>query len=173
MSQSGESAVGTSQTVPNQIIRASAGTGKTFRLSNRYIELLTRGHSCDSILATTFTRKAAGEILDRIVQRLASGALDETAASELAGFVNCELDSSRCRELLKGLMKKIHRLQIGTLDSFFSRLARSFSLELGLPLDWSISTNQLLGELSDLSIQEMLSSQNAIRMMHLLSLIHI
>ena len=169
MSQSGESAVGTSQTVPNQIIRASAGTGKTFRLSNRYIELLTRGHSCDSILATTFTRKAAGEILDRIVQRLASGALDETAASELAGFVNCELDSSRCRELLKGLMKKIHRLQIGTLDSFFSRLARSFSLELGLPLDWSISTNQLLGELSDLSIQEMLSSQNAIRMMHLLA----
>ena len=164
-----ESAEGLKRLVPNQIIRASAGTGKTFRLSNRYIELLTLGHSCDSILATTFTRKAAGEILDRIVQRLASGALDEAAAAELAGFVNCELDSNRCRELLKDLMGQIHRLQIGTLDSFFNRLARSFSLELGLPLDWSISTNQLLSELSDLSIQEMLSSQNAIKMMHLLA----
>jgi len=155
--------------VPNHIIRASAGTGKTFQLSNRYIELLAHGHNCDSILATTFTRKAAGEILDRIVQRLANGALDEAKAAELAGFVECDLDSARCRELLKGLMRQVHRLQIGTLDAFFGRLARSFSLELGLPLDWSIATNQLLGELSDLSVQEMLSSQNAIKMMHLLA----
>ena len=155
--------------VPNHIIRASAGTGKTFQLSNRYIRLLAQGHNCDSILATTFTRKAAGEILDRIVQRLADAALDESKATELSGFVECELNSERCRELLKKLMRSVHRLQIGTLDAFFSRLARSFSLELALPLDWSISTNQLLSELSDLSIQEMLSSQNAIKMMHLLA----
>ena len=169
MSDSNDSAVGLKKIVPNHVIRASAGTGKTFQLSNRYIQLLALGHNCDSILATTFTRKAAGEILDRIVQRLASGALDEAAAAELAGFVECDLDSAGCRDLLKGLMRQVHRLQIGTLDSFFSRLARSFSLELGLPLDWAISTDQLLGELSDLSVQEMLSSQNAIRMMHLLA----
>ena len=169
MSDSNDFEIGLKKNVPNHIIRASAGTGKTFQLSNRYIQLLALGHNCDSILATTFTRKAAGEILDRIVQRLASGALDESAAAELAGFVECDLDAAGCRELLKGLMGQVHRLQIGTLDSFFSRLARSFSLELGLPLDWAISTDQLLGELSDLSVQEMLSSQNAIRMMHLLA----
>ena len=169
MSDSNDFEIGLKKIVPNHIIRASAGTGKTFQLSNRYIQLLALGHNCDSILATTFTRKAAGEILDRIVQRLASGALDESAAAELAGFVECDLDAAGCRELLKGLMGQVHRLQIGTLDSFFSRLARSFSLELGLPLDWAISTDQLLGELSDLSVQEMLSSQNAIRMMHLLA----
>ncbi|MEM9942791.1 MAG: UvrD-helicase domain-containing protein, partial [Planctomycetota bacterium] len=55
---------------PNQIIRASAGTGKTFRLSNRYLRLLASGAECQSILATTFTKKGAGEILDRIMNRL-------------------------------------------------------------------------------------------------------
>ena len=80
MSDSNDFEIGLKKNVPNHIIRASAGTGKTFQLSNRYIQLLALGHNCDSILATTFTRKAAGEILDRIVQRLASGALDESAA---------------------------------------------------------------------------------------------
>ena len=50
--------------LPHQIIRASAGTGKTFALSNRYLQLLFSGVQCHSILATTFSRKGAGEILD-------------------------------------------------------------------------------------------------------------
>ena len=50
---------------PHLVIRASAGTGKTFQLSNRYLELLAAGVPGDQILASTFTRKAAGEILDR------------------------------------------------------------------------------------------------------------
>ena len=59
---------------PHVIIRASAGTGKTFQLSNRYLQLVLTGHSPERILATTFTRKAAGEILDRILLRLATAA---------------------------------------------------------------------------------------------------
>ena len=46
---------------PNEIIRASAGTGKTFALSNRYLKLLASGTECQTILATTFTKKGAGE----------------------------------------------------------------------------------------------------------------
>ena len=45
---------------PNEVIRASAGTGKTFALSNRYLKLLASGVECQSILATTFTKKGAG-----------------------------------------------------------------------------------------------------------------
>ncbi len=156
-------------TVPNYIIRASAGTGKTFALSNRYLQLIAAGHHCDSILATTFTRKAAGEILDRIVQRLATAAMDEQAAKILGEQIEVDLDKHRCRSMLVDLMSKVHRLQISTLDSFFNRLARSFSLELGLPLDWAISDNQLLNELSDQAVQEMLSSTRAIQLMHLLA----
>ena len=46
--------------ITNKLIRASAGTGKTFQLANRYLGLLARGHAPASILATTFTRKAGG-----------------------------------------------------------------------------------------------------------------
>ncbi|HOP78260.1 MAG TPA: UvrD-helicase domain-containing protein, partial [Thermogutta sp.] len=51
----------------NVVIRASAGAGKTFQLTNRFLWLLARGERLDSILATTFSREAAGEILDRIL----------------------------------------------------------------------------------------------------------
>ena len=40
----------------NRVIRASAGTGKTFELSNRFLKLLASGVPCETILATTFTR---------------------------------------------------------------------------------------------------------------------
>ncbi|OYV78458.1 MAG: hypothetical protein B7Z73_19770 [Planctomycetia bacterium 21-64-5] len=50
---------------PHTLIRASAGTGKTFQLSNRYLGLAAAGSPTDEILATTFTRKAAGEILEK------------------------------------------------------------------------------------------------------------
>src|SRR3954470_14255703 len=52
-------------------IRASAGSGKTFQLTNRYLQLAAAGAEPRSILATTFTRLAAGQIRDRILMRLA------------------------------------------------------------------------------------------------------
>ena len=64
----------------NLIIRASAGTGKTFQLSNRFLALLRQGVPSESILATTFTRKAAGEILDRVIGRLAEAASSDRKA---------------------------------------------------------------------------------------------
>ena len=52
---------------PHTVIRASAGTGKTFQLSNRFLGLMSAGAAADDVLATTFARKAAGEILDRVL----------------------------------------------------------------------------------------------------------
>ena len=52
---------------PFRVVRASAGTGKTYQLSSRYIGLLNRDVAVDEILATTFTKKAAGEITERVL----------------------------------------------------------------------------------------------------------
>ena len=124
---------------PHVIIRASAGTGKTFQLSNRYLALLNAGVSPDRILATTFTRKAAAEILDRIVMRLAEAVFDEGAREELSSFLGSQpLDRDRCETLLAELLRNLHRLHVSTLDSFFAQMARSMSLEIGLPLAWRI-----------------------------------
>ena len=58
-------------------IAASAGTGKTYRLTSRYLALLTLGAPISSLVALTFTRKAAGEFRRRIFQALAEGAEDK------------------------------------------------------------------------------------------------
>ncbi|MDD3283091.1 MAG: UvrD-helicase domain-containing protein, partial [Candidatus Cloacimonetes bacterium] len=59
----------------NSIITASAGTGKTYRLSLEFISLILRYYEhpefkLDSILALTFTRKATAEIRERILKHL-------------------------------------------------------------------------------------------------------
>ncbi len=56
----------------------------------------------------------------------------------MAGQVGWALDRAACGRLLGELLHNLHRLRIGTLDSFFVRLAGSFTLELGLPSDWRI-----------------------------------
>jgi ATP-dependent helicase/nuclease subunit A len=127
-----------SQGWPNVMIRASAGTGKTYQLSNRYLQLAADEQAPEQILAATFARKAAGEILGRVLERLADAALDETRRRELALGIDRELSAADCRRLLRLLIGELHRLRIGTLDSFFVQLAGSFTLELGLPTGWQI-----------------------------------
>ena len=70
--------------IRNAALAASAGTGKTFALSSRYLALLAAGAEPASIVALTFTRKAAGEILSRILTRLAAAAASPAGFAELA-----------------------------------------------------------------------------------------
>ncbi len=123
-----------SAVIPHRMIRASAGAGKTFALSSRYLQLLSRGQKVDGILATTFTRKAAGEILDRVLVRLAGAARDETSAAILASQLGERtLTLARVREILGSVAGSLHRISIATLDAFFNRVAQSFRHELALP----------------------------------------
>jgi ATP-dependent exoDNAse (exonuclease V) beta subunit len=157
---------------PNSLIRASAGTGKTFQLTNRYLGLLHAEVPPEEILATTFTRKAAGEILDRVVLRLADAASDDTKAAELARFIqSAGVDQPRCRELLRRVVQQLHRLRVGTLDSFFAQIAGSFGLELGMPLGWTIADEQLDAQLRARAIELVLrGGEKQVReLMHLLT----
>lgn len=123
--------------LPPLLIRASAGTGKTFQLSNRLLQILLAGHNVDSILATTFTRKAAGEILHRVLERLARACCNEQERQTLAEHLpGVDSSPANCLASLRRVTRSIHRLRIGTLDSFFAQVARAFSLELALPQGW-------------------------------------
>jgi len=147
---------------PHLLIRASAGSGKTFQLSNRYLGLLAAGVAPDSILAATFTRKAAGEILDRIVLRLAEGTQSEAAATELGGFIgDASLNQERCLDLLAEFATNLHRTRVGTLDGFFAQLAGSFSLELGLPPGWRITEPLEDRRLRDEAIESVLKANTS------------
>jgi ATP-dependent helicase/nuclease subunit A len=144
---------------PHLVIRASAGAGKTYQLTTRYLDLLRRlpgDTGPEVILATTFTRKAAGEILGRIFNRLAEAAEDPNKLRELNQDLRRErietADGSRsvgpaplgpeeCVALLRKLVDSLHRVAVGTIDSFFNRVARSFLFELDLP-----ANSRLAGE---------------------------
>ncbi|XZE51851.1 UvrD-helicase domain-containing protein [Planctomycetaceae bacterium SH139] len=122
------------------LVRASAGTGKTYQLTGRLLAILVAGGEVSSILATTFTRKAAGEILQRILTTLADAAEEPDKLDSLRGQVSKPgLTSPQCRNLLHRLMREIHRVRVCTLDSLFSQLARSFPFELQLPPGWRLS----------------------------------
>jgi len=56
--------------IRHQVVFAPAGSGKTERLSRRYIELLEAGVKPERILTLTFTEKAAAEMKERIFDRL-------------------------------------------------------------------------------------------------------
>ncbi|HEV2973271.1 MAG TPA: UvrD-helicase domain-containing protein [Pirellulales bacterium] len=158
---------------PHIVIRASAGTGKTFQLSNRYLGLTAAGHSPDQILAATFARKAAGEILERVLTRLAEAFDDAARLAELAPQLGrSNMNPAECTRMLRGLVEQLHRLQIGTLDSFFVQMAGSFNLELGLPLGWRIVETLEDRRLREEAIQELLEktdSNDCVRLVHLLS----
>ncbi len=155
------------------LIRASAGTGKTFQLSNRYIALLAAGAPAEEILATTFTRKAAHEIMERIFKRLAEAADSEKAASELAEHIqNSSFTSERAKEILFELVRSQHRLRISTLDSFFIGLTRAFAFEVGLDKNWRVLDEPKSEELRVKSIQylcENLASDEVLQLLRLIS----
>ncbi len=154
--------------LPNEIIRASAGTGKTFALSNRYLVLLASGVDCQSILATTFTKKGAGEILDRIVQRLSAAALSQPAAEALSAELSFQISRPHASKVLHELLKNLHRLEISTLDSFFNRVAKAFSLELGLPPIWDLVDEQQIQTLREESVQAVLRTEELETLRHLM-----
>ncbi|MFV0415010.1 MAG: UvrD-helicase domain-containing protein [Chthoniobacterales bacterium] len=140
-------------------IRASAGSGKTYTLSSAYLSLLlkSQGQQAGNILATTFTRAAAGEIFERVLQRLAEAVLDSGAAKQLLSESKLsESDASVCADTLQTLTQQLHRIGISTIDSFFARIARGMPEQLGLNPDWKIVSASTTNELASQAILEVL-----------------
>ncbi|MEN8862171.1 MAG: UvrD-helicase domain-containing protein [Lentimonas sp.] len=113
-------------------ISASAGSGKTYQLTNRFIYLLHLAEQPERIVALTFTRTAAGEFFQKIIEKLCHAAEDVTHATALSNELGIQADTERYRQLLDLLIRSMHKLNLQTLDSFFFRVVSAFSLELGL-----------------------------------------
>ncbi len=83
----------------------------------------------------TFTRKAAGEFFQRILQRLSAlSQHDEKPEQYFAGLAPLPAQWPEFATLLRQVTRRLHRLRLGTMDSFFANIAACFPLELGLPL---------------------------------------
>jgi ATP-dependent helicase/nuclease subunit A len=100
----------------NVVLEASAGTGKTHVLVDRYLNLLSRGVEPTNILAITFTRKAAAEMRGRILN-----ALRQRAESD-----------GPDRKLWREMRERAGDIAISTIDAFCLSLLREFPLEANL-----------------------------------------
>lgn len=115
------------------MIRASAGSGKTYRLVRRLISLLADGEAPDSILAATFSRKAAGEFRAKLLSALATAVEDREASQTLSDEIGCPgWGTDDYRTLLSSLVRDPDLLRLSTIDAFFLELIGLFRFELGL-----------------------------------------
>ena len=124
----------------NVALEASAGTGKTRVLVERYINLLRAGVDPSNILAMTFTRKAAAEMRERIIATLR----DAAARGEIA--------PARWREL----RDRTDDIAISTIDAFCLSLLREFPLEADLDPGFDIADETEVPRLIDESLDRAL-----------------
>jgi ATP-dependent exoDNAse (exonuclease V) beta subunit len=134
-------------------VRASAGSGKTYQLTRRFLALLDgadenappfacaarirQGYAWPEIMAVTFTNKAAAEMKERVIRGLKLGALSIDDAGQRAECPPCA--ASRA---VDAILRRYHRLNIRTIDSLLALLLRLFALEFGIRPDFQIAFDE-------------------------------
>ena len=150
------------------LITANAGCGKTFTLANRVLGWLVEHHRLSDdrssgvadVMAATFTRKAAGEIQQRVLRHLSRGAIEP---EQLASYQNAiALDppptAAELLAVLEDVARHIDRLQINTLDGIFHQLAHALPEQVGLPQGWTIADQPAMKALQRAAIDTWLQS---------------
>ena len=152
-----------------KILSASAGSGKTFQLTLKYIcDIIKRPESYRNILAVTFTNKATEEMKSRILREihvLASGGhshyLDKIEDA-------MHLGEEKIRQYALVARNKIlhdfSRFNVLTIDKFFQRILRAFIKELGLDLDYNLEIEtELLLDRSAATLINSISTDKDVR----------
>lgn len=135
-----------------QIYRSSAGSGKTFTLVLEYLALiLSNPIQFRSVLAVTFTNKAANEMKQRIVKALillSDVSIPNTGSKEmlmkhltLKTGLQEKAIAEKSAQAFALILHNYSDFSISTIDSFVNRLVRTFTRDLGLPSQFEVSMN--------------------------------
>jgi ATP-dependent helicase/nuclease subunit A len=133
------------------IVEASAGTGKTSELVRRIVRVLASGTQVETIVAVTFTHKAAGELKIRLREEL------DRARAECA-----HLEDARERAHLEDALERLEEAAIGTIHGFCAQILRERPVEGGIDPDFEELTEQesarIYGRAFDLWFQRKLEA---------------
>ena len=134
-------------------MKASAGSGKTYRLTQEYIDLLLAGdaQSYKHILAVTFTNKATDEMKQRVIEAL----------YKLSRSSDVRADEARKR--LSLILHDYSCFSISTIDRFFQGVMRAFAREIGQYASYRVEldTGAVLQQAVDLLIDGLDDPANA------------
>ena len=122
-----------------KILKASAGSGKTYNLAREYIRLLLTKKDPQAyrhILAVTFTNKATDEMKRRILDELFLLATDPQKSPYFDDFIprpvpTADALKKRASEQLGGILHDYSSFAVSTIDKFFQQTLRAFSREIG------------------------------------------
>ncbi|MFO7829555.1 MAG: UvrD-helicase domain-containing protein [Bacteroidales bacterium] len=138
------------------IYKASAGSGKTFQLTGEYLKILFSSlNNYKRVLAVTFTNKATAEMKNRILNELYK--LAEGQNSEYINIIKKDLainDETIQQQAKKGLSLLLHdysKFSVSTIDTFFQKIIRSFTHEIGIQPGYSVELdqNEILSQVVD------------------------
>ncbi|MBQ1865828.1 MAG: UvrD-helicase domain-containing protein, partial [Bacteroidales bacterium] len=122
-----------------KVLKASAGSGKTYALAKEYIRLLLTSKEPSAyrhILAVTFTNKSTDEMKRRILKELYTLSTKPSASPYHADFVPVLLPDDaalrkRASEQLNAILHDYSAFSVSTIDKFFQQTLRAFSREIG------------------------------------------
>jgi len=155
--------------MPLSTIRASAGSGKTYTLAMRFLRLLMETENPATILATTFTRAAAGEIRERVLRLLAEAVISPDALKRLREGTGKNVTADDCARRLEFLVRDLDRLNVMTMDAFFDTIARSFASELEMSPNWTTAVDETAERLSHDAITDFLGNEHQERIVEALA----
>ena len=148
-----------------EIIKASAGSGKTFTLAKKYIKLLLETkdrYAYRHILAVTFTNKATEEMKSRILKELHILATMPQTSDYYKEFVpeHYKDDASimeAAKTVLCNILHDYGAFAVSTIDSFFQQTLKAFSREIGQFASYQVELdkNSLIAESVDRVLDSM------------------
>ena len=125
------------------IYRASAGSGKTYTLTEQYIGMLMDAKDGNPdkfrhVLAVTFTNKATDEMKSRIVDKL----FEISKGSNPVKVADKMLQPQKAKELLTAILHNYSYFRVTTIDKFFQQIIRSFVKELGINSNYNVELDE-------------------------------
>ena len=138
---------------PLKILKASAGSGKTFSLALHYLILLLSGEKkYREILAITFTNKATAEMKSRILSVLEALATNNSSEKDNSGgyrqrileaYPQWDADTLRIQAaaVYRSILHDYSRFSVSTIDGFTQKIIRGFTFELGIDSGYKLEMN--------------------------------
>ncbi|HSV43126.1 MAG TPA: UvrD-helicase domain-containing protein, partial [Candidatus Bathyarchaeia archaeon] len=135
-----------------RVVEASAGSGKTFALAKRYVQLILDPRVARlempmrGILAITFMKKASFEMKERILlflKKIALKTMPSAEAEDILGPIGLDLEtaSPRAFALMDELIHQYNFFQVQTIDAFINALLSGSAYKIGLSARFKIKHN--------------------------------